>query len=566
MTNSHDDHNHGPHGHTHHDPHGRDSHEHDAHEGDAEFGLDDFNLLAGEGEEEIEGVTSLSDEDLEVLREAVALTLTGGNAGLLEELVGDAELDEDFAEDAAEFAAEEVDPHDLALQQAAVEAAAEARARAIYQEFLNRAPEHKFDPKLDRVVQVLDILGDPQNAYPSLQVVGTNGKTSVTRMSAALLAEMGLRTGSFTSPHLVDVRERIAINGKPLSAAQFVAAWEDIAPYVDMVDQAAKQAGGPTLSYFELLTVLAIATFADAPVDVAVFEAGMGGRWDATNVVNSGVQVITPISIDHQQWLGEDLASIASEKAEVIKEKSIVVVMKQEPEALAVIEKVAAETDSIIWLEGRDWRVLGRQAGVGGQMVDIQTPGGTYESVFVPVHGKHQSNNAAAALVAVEAMLGGKPLAGDVVDAGFEVVRTPGRMEVVRTSPTIVVDGAHNPAGVAAMREALDEAFKFNFTVGVFGAMEDKNIEAMLVEIEPELDSIVVVELPGERAADEESLLEIANDVFGEDRVYSETDVASALDKAVELVDRPTDQTLTRGIIVFGSLFLVGDTIALLQR
>ena len=166
----------------------------------------------------------------------------------------------------------------------------------------------------------------------------------------------------------------------------------------------------------------------------------------------------------------------------------------------------------------------------------------------------------------MEAMLGGKPLAGDVVDAGFEVVRTPGRMEVVRTSPTIVVDGAHNPAGVAAMREALDEAFKFNFTVGVFGAMEDKNIEAMLVEIEPELDSIVVVELPGERAADEESLLEIANDVFGEDRVYSETDVASALDKAVELVDRPTDQTLTRGIIVFGSLFLVGDTIALLQR
>lgn len=517
----------------------------------------DFSFL-GDALEDDE--MALSDEDLEALREAVTRSLVGGDTDLLAELTGDAEIDPDFADDF-----EEEDPHEVALALAEMEVAAAAQVQKIYQNLLARAPEHAFDPKLDRVVQLLDILGDPQNAYPSLQVAGTNGKSSTTRMVAALLTELGLRTGSFTSPHLLDVRERIAINGEELSAAEFVMAWEDIAPYVEMVDQAATQAGGPTLSFFELLTVLAMAAFADAPVDVAVFEAGMGGRWDATNVVESGVQVITPVDLDHQSYLGETLKEIAEEKAAVIKEKSIVVVMKQPEEVLEIIERVAGETDSVIWLEGRDWQVVGRQIGVGGQMVDLQTPGGVYEGVFLPVHGEHQAHNAGAALVAVEAILGGKPLGGDVVDEAFSQVRAPGRMEVVRTSPTVIVDGAHNPAGVEVMRKTLEEAFKLDVTIGVFGAMSDKNIEAMLAEVEPSFDSIVLVDMPGDRAADFEELTDIANDVFGDDRVYPEGDLPDALDKAVELADAPLDQSLTRGVIVFGSLFLVGDTIALLR-
>lgn len=498
----------------------------------------------------------LSDEDLEALREMVIQTLAGGDPDLLDELLGEA--DEDDLDD--------LDPHEAALDEAEKAVEAERKVQDVHMSLLSRAPEHNFDPKLDRVVQLLDILGNPQDAYTSIHVAGTNGKSSVTRMAAALLTEMGLRTGSFTSPHLVDVRERIEINGKPLSAEQFVFNWEDIAPYVEMVDLASEQNDGPKLSYFELLTVLAIAAFADAPVDTAVFEAGMGGRWDATNAVDAGVQVITPIALDHQNYLGDDLQQIAAEKAAIIKDKSVVIVMRQEADALAVIEGQCQKTDSIMWLEDRDWKVLGRQPGVGGQMVDIQTPAGVYEGIFVPVHGEHQAHNAAAALVAVEAMLGGKALAAEVVDEGFAAVRAPGRLEVVRRSPTVVVDGAHNPAGVEVLRAGLDEAFRFDVTIGVFSAMADKNIEQMLVEIEPDLESIVLVQLGGERAAKMEDMREVAEDVFGDDRVFEAADLTGAVDKAVELADLPEDQTLTRGIVVFGSLYLVGDAVALLRR
>lgn len=525
-----------------------------------EYGVDDFDIL------ETDDVTALTDDDLEVLRNLVAKTLVGGDQALLDSLTGEGEIDPDFLgpEDLEDGGP--LDPHEVALAEAQAAVEGERRAQEVYKILLGRAPEHDFDPKLDRVRSLLDILGNPQDAYPSIHVAGTNGKSSVTRMAAALTAEMGLRTGSFTSPHLVDVKERIAINGEPLSAEQFVFAWEDIEPYVAMVDEAAKRSGGPRLSYFELLTVIAMAAFADAPVDMAVFETGMGGRWDATNVLDSGVSVITPIAVDHQKWLGSTIEEIASEKAGIIKPKSVVVSSRQHPDALAVIEEKCAETDSILWLEGRDFKVLGRQSGVGGQMVDIQTPAGVYEDIFLPLHGKHQAHNAAAALVAVEAMLGGKALHEDVVDAGFGVVRAPGRLEVVRRSPTIVVDGAHNPAGVKVLREGLEEAFRFNVTVGVFSAMEDKNIEAMLVEIEPDLDSIILVELAGDRAADMETMSEIAVDVFGDDRVVEAADLTDAIDKAVEAADLPQDQTLTRGIVVFGSLYLVGEAVALLQN
>ena len=276
--------------------------------------------------------------------------------------------------------------------------------------------------------------------------------------------------------------------------------------------------------------------------------------------------MITPISLDHQRWLGDTIEDIAAEKAAIIKDKSMVVVAKQPAEALAVIEAKCTETDSVMRLEGVDWEILDRTPGVGGQMITVRTQAAVYEDMFIPLHGAHQAQNAAAALVAVEAMMGGKALAPEVVEAGFLVARSPGRLEVVRRSPTILVDAAHNPSGVEAMRLGLLEAFPTSYLVGVFSAMGDKNIEAMLVEAEQVLEQIVLVPLPGDRAADIADLQELAEDVFGEDRVHVEEDLAEAIDRAVALTDAPTDPSLQRAVVAFGSIMLVGAVSGLLRR
>ncbi len=523
-----------------------------------------FFLAAEEEEEEdatLEAEESLEDDsldedpDLDVLREVVRSTLLQGADPELIDSVLSGELGED----------EDGEPlGDIDAE--AEEAAAVTAAHDIYRSLLARNPEHDFEPTLTRVEAVMDILGDPQETYPSIHVGGTNGKTSTTKMAAALLHAFGIRVGAFTSPHLKNVRERIAINGEPLTAAEFVAAWEDVAPYIGMVDAKSAEEGGPRISYFESLAIMALAAFADAPVDAAVIEVGMGGRWDATNVIDAGVVVINPISLDHMQWLGSSLTEIAFEKAQIIKERSIVVVAQQEEGVMEVIERRALETDSVLWLEGRDWEVLSRTNGVGGQIIDVRTPTGVYEQLFVPLHGEHQAHNAAAALVAAEAMMGGKSLPAEVIEEGFLSVRSPGRLEVVRTSPTVVIDAAHNPAGVASLRRGIEESFAFNVTIGLFSAMADKAIEEMLVEIEPDLNEIVLAPMGGDRAADIEELKDIAEDVFGEDRVHVAENVTEAIDLATQLADAPADPTLTRGIVAFGSIQFVGEIASLLQR
>lgn len=505
-----------------------------------------------------ESSTGSDEPDLERLQQIVRETLLAGADPDLVEAVLSGSVDE---EDDPESGTS-----DLAGDEAELTAAAVTAVHAIYQSLLARNPEHDFDPSLVRVAEVLNILGDPQDAYPCVHVGGTNGKTSTTRMVSALLQAFGLRVGTYTSPHLLNVRERIAVNAQPVSPQEFVAAWEDVSIYIDMVDASSAAQGGPRISYFEALTIMAMAYFADVPVDVAVFEVGMGGRWDATNVVDAGVEVITPISLDHQQWLGDTLTHIAYEKAQIIKDKSIVVVCQQDETVLEVLERRALETDSVFWVEGRDWELLARTPGVGGQIIDVRTPAGLYEQVFVPLHGEHQAHNAAAALVAAEAMMGGKPLTPQIVEEGFLSVRSPGRLEVVRTSPTVVVDGAHNPAGVAALRLGLEEAFHFDVTIGLFSAMDDKNIESMLVEIEADLDEIVVVPLGGDRGAALEELRRIAEDVLGADRVHLADSVSSGIDLAAQLADAPTDPTLSRGIVAFGSIRLAGEVAGLLQR
>ena len=486
--------------------------------------------------------------------------LLGPDPAVLAEIEG--EVDEDFADDAAE-ARDERASHEAALAKAEDDVALDARVQEIYESIVARAPEHDIDPTLDRVKLALDILGDPQRSYPSIHITGTNGKTSTSRMIDSLLSAFGMKTGRFTSPHLLDVRERISLEGHPITREGFVRAWEDVAPYIAMVDERSQEEGGPRLSFFEVFTIMAYAAFADYPVDAAVVEVGMGGRWDATNVIDAGVSVITPIALDHTKWLGSTIEEIAREKAGIIKPGQVVVIMAQEEDVLDILLEQARSVDAIARVEGRDFEVVDRQMGVGGQMVTIRTPSAVYEDVFVPLFGEYQAHNAAAALVAVEAFMGGRGLDGRIVEQGLMNASSPGRMQVVRHSPTIIVDAAHNPAGAATLREAVESSFSFARIAGVYSAMGDKNVEGVLSEVEPFIDHLVVTQMPGDRAANLERLAQIAGEVFGPDRVDVRESLADAVDRAAEIAEAGAEPADRSGILVFGSVMLAGEMLAL---
>ncbi|WP_090030467.1 bifunctional folylpolyglutamate synthase/dihydrofolate synthase [Cellulomonas marina] len=447
------------------------------------------------------------------------------------------------------------------------EAAREAREAAdeVYRAILERAPEHDIDPTLDRVRDVLELLGDPQKAYRTVHLTGTNGKTSTARMVERLLREHGLRTGRFTSPHLTRVTERIAIDGEPLSDERFVEVWQDVAPYVHLVDTRSLEQGKPRLSFFEVFTVMAFAAFADAPVEVAVVEVGLGGRWDSTNVVDGEVAVITPVAMDHERYLGDTLVEIAEQKAGIVKDGATLVLARQQEDVDGVVLAVAAERGARVVREGVDVDALERVVAVGGQVVSLRGLGGVYTDVFLPLHGEHQAHNALLALVAVEALLtGGGALDAGVVEAAFGDVSSPGRLEVVRTSPTVVVDGAHNPAGAEAMVAALEEAFSFVRLVGVVGAMADKDVEGILSVLEPVLDEVVVTRAASDRALEVDDLADLARDVFGEDRVH----VAERLDEAIDVAVQRAEGEVERGagVLVTGSIQLVAQARTLLGR
>ena len=447
------------------------------------------------------------------------------------------------------------------------EAARRAREAAdeVYRGILDRAPEHEIDPTLDRVREVCELLGDPQLDYQVIHVTGTNGKTSTARLTERLLREHGLRTGRFTSPHLTRVTERIAIDGEPISDEKFVEVWQDVAPYVHLVDQRSLERGGPRLSFFEVFTVMAFAAFADAPVDVAVIEVGMGGRWDSTNVVHSQVQVIAPVAMDHQRYLGDTLAEVAGNKAGIIEENGTVVVSRQDEVAEGVILAEAATKGARVVREDVDIAVVERTVAVGGQLVTLRGLGGVYADIFLPLFGEHQAHNALLALVATEVLLtGGAALSGEVVEAAFGDATSPGRLEVVRTSPTVLVDGAHNPNGVEALVSALGEAFAFDRLVGVVAVMADKDAEGMLGILEPALDEIVVTHASTSRSWDLDDLAEIAEEVFGPDRVHRTERLDDAISLAVERAEAEAEHGA--GVLVTGSLYLVAEARILLGR
>ncbi|HOB49823.1 MAG TPA: folylpolyglutamate synthase/dihydrofolate synthase family protein [Mycobacterium sp.] len=433
-----------------------------------------------------------------------------------------------------------------------------------------RWPETKIEPSLTRITALLDVLGSPQRNYPCIHIAGTNGKTSVARMVDALLTALHQRTGRTTSPHLQSAVERIAIDNRPISPARYVETYREIEPFVQMID-AQSQAGalgapGPAMSKFEVLTAMAFAAFSDAPVDIAVIETGMGGRWDATNVIDAPVAVITTIGIDHAEYLGGTIAEIAAEKAGIISgphsgAETVAVIGAQSPEAMEVLLAQSIRADAAVAREGSEFAVLDRQIAVGGQVLELQGLGGVYREVFLPLHGEHQAHNAVIALAAVEAFFGAgaqRQLDVDAVRAGFATVTSPGRLERMRSAPAVFVDAAHNPAGAEALARTLADEFDFRHVVGVLAVLDGKDVAGILGALEPVLDRVVVTENGSPRAMDVESLALRAEDVFGPDRVVRAAGLPDAIETATALVEEECDGYSGAGIVITGSVVTAG--------
>ncbi|WP_433020354.1 bifunctional folylpolyglutamate synthase/dihydrofolate synthase [Kribbella sp. CA-294648] len=432
-----------------------------------------------------------------------------------------------------------------------------------------RWPENKIDPTLDRVRRLVELLGDPQKTYPVVHLTGTNGKTSTARMVDALLREAGLRTGRFTSPHLETVRERITLNGEPIDEQRFVEVYTEIEPYVNVVDSENEH----PLSFFEVITAMAFAAFADAPVDVAVIEVGLGGTWDSTNVADGIVSVITPVAVDHAHILGSDPVTIAGDKSGIIKPGSTAVLAQQSPEVAEVLLRRAAEVGAQVAREGLDFGVVSRSVAVGGQLISFQGLGGEYDDIFLPLHGEYQAHNAATALAAVEALLGasaqniGQRMTRELVEAGFAEITSPGRMEVVRTSPTVIVDAAHNPHGAEATAATVTEAFAFNPLIGVLGCMKDKDVYGVLEAYEPIMETVVCTRNSfTERSMPAEELGELAAEIFGEDRVLVRPKLLDAIDDAIRLAEENALAMGTGGVLITGSVITAGEARTLLVR
>ncbi len=439
--------------------------------------------------------------------------------------------------------------------------------RRVEKALAQRWPESDMEPTLDKIRALTDLLGEPQRAYPVIHVTGTNGKTSSARMIDALLRGFGLRVGRFTSPHLESITERITVDGEPLSPERFAAAFDDVLPYVEMIDARYEH----PMSFFEVLTAMAYSTFADTPVDVAVIEVGLGGSWDATNVADGQVALITPIDLDHTRLLGPTVTSIATEKAGIIKPGATVVTAVQPAEAAEALLRRSVEVEATVAREGLEFGVLTRAVAVGGQLLTLQGLGGAYDEIFLPVFGAYQAANAAGALAAVEAFFGGGQqgqIDPEVVRQGFAQVTSPGRLEPVGSNPTVLVDAAHNPAGMAATVAGLADDFDFRRLIAVVAVLAEKNARGMLEALEPVVDTVVVTQNSSPRRLPVDDLAAVAVEVFGADRVEVTPRLDDALDAAVRLAEEdPEEGPLSGvGVLVTGSVITAGEARTLLRR
>ena len=410
-------------------------------------------------------------------------------------------------------------------------------------------------PGLERITDLMALLGEPQRTFDAVHVTGTNGKTSTTAMIASMLEAAGLTPGAYSSPHLQDVRERIRIAGQAISRDDLARHIGYLQPFLDVVDGR----HADSVTFFEVLTALAYLHMADVPVDVGVIEVGMGGTWDATNVLDAAVAVLLRVAVDHRE-LGDTPEAVAGEKAGIITAGAHVVTAEQEPAVLEVITRRVDEVGAQLKVAGTDFELLGRTPAVGGQQIDLQGVRGTYNEIYLPLFGRHQARNAAVALAAFEAFTGfDVEVDPDLVQEGFASVRVPGRLEPVSRDgqALVLLDGAHNPAGMAALAEALPQEFAFERRVAVLGILDDKDVEAMVAALAPVVDHVVAVAPDSSRAADP-SRISAACEAIGVS-VEEADDAEHALDLA-DGVTRPSD-----GVIVTGSLYLIGEARTILD-
>jgi dihydrofolate synthase/folylpolyglutamate synthase len=432
----------------------------------------------------------------------------------------------------------------------------------LWADLQHRWPENMLEPSLTRIASVVDLLGGPQHSFPVIHITGTNGKTSTARMMESLLRASGLRTGLFTSPHLIDPAERIRVDGEPIDAETMLAAWADIQPYVEVVDAQSIADGGPAMSFFEVMTALAFAVFADAPVDVAVIEVGMGGEWDATNVADGQVAVLTPVDLDHQRYLGDDVRDIAAEKVGIIKADARVVTAHQTDDVAHVIGDRCRDVHATLQIEGVDFSLDSRAPAVGGQLLTMRIGSSIYADVFIPLFGEHQAHNALLALAAVSQLLG--DVAADVVEEGFRTTSSPGRLQILRRNPAVVVDAAHNPHGLehafAAIREAVDP----DPLIVIFGVLDDKDVLGMMRIIAAHASAVVIVEPQSTRALPAADVSALAIDELGADRVWVAESLLDAIDRAVGLAE--VDRAYGGGaVLITGSVVLVGDALRMME-
>ena len=427
----------------------------------------------------------------------------------------------------------------------------------------SRWPEHRVAPSLGRIRALTELLGDPQRAYPVIHLTGTNGKGSTAAMIESLLRADGLRTGRFTSPHVMSVTERITIDGQPISDERFDDLWREIEPYVALVDQ--QEIDGVHMTFFEIITAMAYAAFADAPVDVAVVEVGMGGAWDATNVADADVAVVTPIDLDHTHLLGRTISEITREKAGIIKPGAHAILAGQSVEAAEILLARCAEVGALPQREGVDFGVIDRKLAVSGQLIRLSAADGPVDDIFLPLYGAHQAANAGQALAAVEAFLGLKALNPDVVREGFAQVHFPGRLELVRRTPAVLVDAAHNPHGARAAAAAITEAFTFAPLIGVVAVMGDKDARGILEVFEEIMNQVVITQVAStSRGMPADVLGELAREIFGASRVTVVPRLDDAIDQAVALAEE--DVVGSAGVLITGSVVAIGEARTLLVR
>ena len=415
---------------------------------------------------------------------------------------------------------------------------------------LDRWPENKVNPSLDRIQALLSALGNPEKSFKSVHLAGTNGKTSTARMVQQILLELNLRVGLYTSPHLVHPRERILVDGNWISEKDFQDLFEKFEPILDLVE---RDLVAERLTFFEAITAMAFMHFSEVPIEVGVIEVGLGGRWDATNLVSSDVSVITPVSFDHKDYLGETLAEIAFEKAGILKPETWAVISKQHPEAEKVIKKELSKKEVKAFWQNEDFFINRRELALGGQIFDLTTPFGVHKDIFLNLYGEFQVQNAATAICACETFIGEK-LNSDLVLNAIEKVKSPGRLEIIKRNPTVIIDAAHNPEGIKVSKAAIEESFNFDEIVLVFGVMKDKETKEMLANLEGFSKKIICTQIDSQRAFNAQELSNLVKNQLTEVEVSFNFDIKEAVSESIEYAASRSNC----GVVIMGSIALVG--------